>query len=144
MTKQEFIQEAALRILGSHFACTMREVAENARRLADEIYGEQAAPSGTAGTAPDLSGEPIELLLEEVDKVEQDRVEDKIRRHGCRFQKGGIHVRVVKVFSAFDIRTVGELLKRSRGWFARQLTIGPLCVETVDRALDNLYGIKEW
>ena len=149
MTKQEFIQEAALRMISARPDALMCEIHDLAVSLANCVYGrEETEPhSDQARPAPavsDLSKEPIDNLFTEVVKAEQERVEDKKLHWGGYFQAGGINVRVRNTLRALDVCTVGDLLKHGRIWFAKQRTIGPVCVETVDKALLNLYGIKKW
>lgn len=148
MTKHEFIQEAALRLIGARPSEQMSEIHRLAKKLADLIYPDDeevsSDPVRPAPTVSDLSEEPIDNLLAEVISVEHERVENKIQRHGCHFQVGGVNVRVYNVVRGYDICTVSGLLKNGRVWFAKQRGIGPICVELVDKALENLYGIKSW
>ena len=93
MTKHEFIQEAALRLIGARPSDSMHEIHRLAKSLADLIYPDDeevsSDPVRPAPTVSDLSEEPIDNLLAEVINAEHERVENKIQRHGCHFQVGG-------------------------------------------------------
>ena len=152
MTKQEFIQEAALRLLCSHFAYTMDEVVQNARDLADEIYGKED-PSDLSRPAPTVSdpkADDIEVLVREIERVEEEHVSKHNReyqeRTGYRgnFQKSGFAVRLRTVSAENGIRTVGDLLALGRYGFLKLPKVGKLCTEMVDETLGKLYNIKNW
>ena len=76
MTKQEFIQEAALRVIGSPSA-TPQAITDFAMELADRIYGEDEPE-------PEIpySDEPISNLIREIDRMdieERDRKKAEAR-----------------------------------------------------------------
>lgn len=143
MTRQEFIQEAALRILGSHFAYTMKEIAENARSLADEIYGEEEEE-------PEIpySNEPISAVIKEIDRMDCEEREAKNMKLPLgtpwRYNKRG-HARIAQTACEREsILTVAGLLAFGRSDFLGIYNIGPKVIKSVDKALENLYNIQKW
>lgn len=56
----------------------------------------------------------------------------------------GYGVRLSKLFTANDIRYVGELLSIGRHKFKNYHTVGSGCLKRIDDALEELYGIKGW
>jgi len=56
----------------------------------------------------------------------------------------GFAVRLSKVFVANDIRYVGELLRIGRRNFKKYRSVGGGSIYCIDKALEELYGIKGW
>ena len=132
MNKKEFIIEAALRMVSQ--GMPVMDIPQAARQLADELYPEAPVHHGKPET------DPIEVLIDEVRRVEEQHVKEK----EYRSQKSGLDVRLGKVFYEKDIETVGQLLQLGRDKFRRLRKVGSLCVDIVNEALANLYNITVW
>lgn len=150
MTKQEFIQEAALRLLSSQLAYTMKEVTDNSRALADEIYGKDEEQEPEILTAIPAD-EPITNLFFEIDRLDWEermcRVDEyKVKYPKWKFrpQKSGYAERVRKICSVLGIKQVINLIDFGRSKFRRQQNIGEKTIEIVNEALMNLYNVKSW
>lgn len=137
MNKNEFIIEAALRMVGNYQGVTMEDIAGMARDLADELYPEAPIHHGKPDT------DSIEVLLKEVAKVEEQHVEELKKDYRYR-QKGGLDIRLRNAIASCSIETVGDLLKYGRRELQKTRNVGPHTVECVDEALLNLYNITTW
>ena len=141
MTKQEFIQEAALRMTFLLPERRVSEIADLARGLANSIYDEEEPEPELTPNPRDF--DPVEKILQEVERMdeEDDRIEEG---RAYKIQKKGFVERLRTAFRANDITTLGELLNLGRRNFSKTRSIGELSCAIIDRALDNLYNIKEW
>lgn len=165
MTKNEFIQEAALRIVStwsSRTEFTIGAVAPAAKALADDVWAvmdDESAPSGFPdGTEPEvLSGFPDDAKIydvaEEIARLEALDIEKRKAdartkgRFNCYYQKGGLDIRflgVCKHNRVHQFETVKELISMGRHDFSSLPKIGPKTMYLLDQALDNLYNIKSW
>lgn len=147
MTKQEFIQEAALRLISARPDALMCEIHELAVNLANCVYEDKSAvPSDQATpdhTVPDINEESIQILLKEVGRVEDEFVKIEMQRRRYA-QRGGIDVRLNNVFHGAGVNTVGDLLRMGSRNFLKMRDVGPKCLKFVSEALKNLYGIESW
>lgn len=138
MNKQEFIQEAALRLINRP-DMPLADIAGAARELADQLFPGVPAHKGNPET------DSIAVLLKEVQRVEDQKVNEQKKRSNVYRQRGGLDIRLHNFFiSPNNIETVGDLLRHGRRELQKGLNIGPHTVECVDQALQNLYGITEW
>lgn len=155
MTKNEFIQEAALRLLTSNPEMTAAQTATEAVLLADEVWTrsgmvvQESGRSEEADILDTLDDHPIGELATEVARIEGEQISaknERARKNGSRrmYQISGADVRLQNVCSYEDIKTVGDLLKIGRTGFRRKRNIGELTVCFVDKALKNLYNINCW
>lgn len=141
MNKKVFIQEAALRLITARPDALMCEISELAVNLANCVYGTEDEEQPVEPSAPvDVNAEPIEAILEEIRKVEQEIV----NASDHRVQVGGVDVRILNALKAADVKTVGDLLSLGSRNCAKLRTLGPKSVSHIGKALDNLYGIKTW
>ena len=78
---------------------------------------------------------------------EKERLEKEEKRkqdpYG-RVQKSGHAVRFLNAVKAADIETVGQLLALGRRGAEDIRNSGRKCVDLAAKALENLYGIKDW
>ena len=141
MTKQEFIQEAALRMTFLLPERRVSEIADLARGLANSIYDEEEPEPELTPNPRDF--DPVEKILQEVERMdeEDDRIEEG---RAYKIQKKGFVERLRTAFRANDITTLGELLNFGRNRFKKTRYIGELSCAIVDKALENLYNIKGW
>lgn len=146
MTKNEFTQQAALRLITAHPEARMSDLAGMARKLANEIYGEdEPIPALPA----ELDAEPIENLLKEIDRRDREDVERRKALNqkdfpGWRLQKGGFYKRLSKVFRENEIETVGDLISARSYKFLHMKNVGQLCFARVNKILEDTYGITAW
>lgn len=143
MTRQEFIQEAALRLISAMNEYTITEVASWAKELAKEIYGEEEEE-------PEIpySNEPISAVIKEIDRMdceERDANNAKLPLGTpWRYNKRG-HARIAQTACEREsILTVAGLLAFGRSDFLGIYNIGPKVIKSVDKALENLYNIQKW
>jgi DNA-directed RNA polymerase alpha subunit len=136
MNKQEFTQEAALRLI-NRADMPLADIAWAARELADQLFPGTPSQKGN----PETDG--IEALLREVERVDEQNVDNQ-RKSGWHVQKSGFEVRLSNILRSQDVNTVGDLLRYGRRDFQKARGIGTHTVECVDQALQNLYGITEW
>lgn len=166
MTKNEFIQEAALRTLSIKFGCDNKiyaePIAEFAKALADEVWkhldnkaevlGGSPAEQQVLAMVPD--NEKVQTLAKEIARIERYDIEQKnaIKKNqgwnGRNFYHiSGADVRflnVCKFGCDREIDTVKDLIDFGRHNFSRLRNMGPLTMELVDKAIENLYNIKSW
>jgi len=158
MTKNEFIQEAALRLItawgGRSF--TSWNVADAAKQIADEVWklfdDEQPATGGSTAEAEVLEAfpdnEPIQTIAKEIARLETLELQAKRSHYNTtNYQKGGLDIRflnVCKFGCGREIDTVKDLIDFGRHEFYSLRNIGPHTMKLVDQALDNLYNIKSW
>ena len=88
----------------------------------------------------------LDTVYPEMDRMETlEREEQRKKRPEWRsVQKNGNAVRFINVAKGNDIETVGQLLAVGRAGFERLRFMGRVCADEVSKALDNLYGIKQW
>lgn len=153
MTKQEFIQEAALRLISARPECSMVWVADNAEQLAAFLYDEPYPHAGRVRVVPpvtDPKADEIEILAREVYRLEEEMKKEMDRKYlertGYEYnhKKTNIASRIHKAFVAEGICTVGDMLKRGRTGILKVPKVGRMCIELIDKALCNLYNIKTW
>ena len=150
MTKQEFTQEAALRLISVRPSAPMCEILDLARNLADGIYadnGLQPEPERVVyGVDAD---EPIENLLREIDRLDAEGVrlkkaKGKAEGWGWNPQKSGFAEKVRKTCRWLGFENVPDLIIFGKNSFRKQSFIGEKCCNVVDEALKNLYNITSW
>ena len=155
MTKNEFIQEAALRLITAWGGCsfTSENVADAAKNIADEVWklfnDEQPAEPQVLAMVPD--NEKVQTLAKEIARIERYEVEQKNaikKNQGWNgrnyYQISGADVRFLNVCHHEDISTLGDMMRIGRHGFSRLRNMGPLTMELVDKAIENLYNIKSW
>lgn len=162
MTKQEFIQEAALRLITANTEVPVSFVAELAKELADEIFKEGEQPveepqqeqpkEKPKTTASQYFYQPISTLVNEVDRLDREEIirikNDFKAKHGHELKtksKIGYGARLKTTCTIhLHISTVGELLSLGRINFYGHYVVGQRTIQLIDQALFNLYGITEW
>ena len=164
MTKNEFIQEAALRLISAsvYEQVTVELLASAARHIADEVWAvlddeaevlsdssADATPSSNAevlAAFPD--NEPLQTVAKEIARLETLELEAKRAHYNTNYyQSGGLDIRFLNVCKwnkVQPITTVKDLIDFGRHNFSELRNIGPHTMKLVDQALDNLYNIKSW
>ena len=160
MTKFEFIQEAALRILSACPEYPSGSIGDKAAELADEVWTHEDRPEQEeAEEEPELlaafpDGESIQVVAKEIARIEEEEIAEKNRQMKARggwlcYQKAGADIRFINVCRSDyrgqkSINTVKELIDCGRHDFGRRHQMGKLTLKLVDKALENLYNIKAW
>ena len=158
MTKFEFIQQAALILLKAHpEGDNSGWIGDYAAILAEEVWTHEKedAPQEPEVLTGFPEGESVRVVANEVDRVEAEWVaneNEKAKAKGLRGyngrqyrQAGGAGERFSKVCEyRANITTVAELIAFGRRAFMKLPNIGEKTLEYVDKALENLYNIKEW
>lgn len=147
MTKQEFIQEAVLRLLSIEVK-PIEEVGDYvnyATRLADAVFQEEKIVKEEVMIE---FSDPIQKLLDEIDRMDLEKAkqtEEEYRATGWLFRKvkkGGYSVRLSNIFNERNIKTIGDLLNMGRVELSKTKNVGSICVFRVCDALRNLYGVN--
>lgn len=147
MTRQEFIQEAALRLITGRPDVLMSEIAELAKTLAREIYGEELT---IPKSEPDIT-DSIDVLIDYVDKVDLAIREERIAKYEyASCGKGGYSAALRTVLKTAErqhgmkIDTVNDLIAVGSETFLMMRGVGVKMLRAVSRALRELYGITGW
>lgn len=159
MTKFEFIQEAALRILSACPEYPNGSIGDKAAELADEVWTHEEKPEPAQEHEPEIlkcfsDEESILAVAKEIARIEEEEIAEKNRQlkakggWGC-YQKAGADIRFINVCRSVyrgqkSINTVKELIDCGRHDFGRRNQMGKLTLNLVDKALENLYNIKAW
>ena len=149
MTKNEFMQEAALRILSRDSESSMISIADCAAELTEEVWNrlegndEQKTPTAVS------SEYSIHMLAKEIARLEHEYVLKKneellSKGHHCSVQKAGADIRFLNVCNYEGIVTVSDLLSCGRVSFRNKRNIGEQTLQFVDKSLESLYNIKAW
>lgn len=152
MTKQEFIQEATLRLISARPDYLMQEIAELAVKLAGYIYPEekvQEQKQQDNGGHFSKYSDNIKTLIDELARIDSEYVQQqyedaKKRGMNWKFQKSGFAMKVSHACDMNNIKTVYDLMEFGRKNFISQRYIGDKCTNAVDKALKNLYNIRKW
>jgi hypothetical protein len=136
MTKSEFIQQAALVILGNYpypFE-DIEYISKKANALADKLYPEEENTEQVKSHNLDI---PIRDLAAEI-----GRLETKTIKEGMKKQISGAQIRFLNVCKMCNIKTVGDLIKYGFFDFSRETGVGKLTIRLTTEALHNLYNIN--
>ena len=153
MTKQEFIQQAALILLQRESGESVDYLADYTKKYADAIYElceEQEDPeepevSLSANPADYENDRLLDTVFREMERLERmEKEEEKKKYPGRRVQVTGNAIRFINAAKYNDIETVGRLLEVGSRNFENIRNVGRRCVEDASVALKNLYGIEIW
>lgn len=157
MTKNEFIQEAALRILARDSQSSMISIADYAAELAEEVWKRFGDEPQTA--EPEVltwvdTDDTIQVVAKEIARIEKAEVDEKnlqLKARGGwgKFSVSGANVRFVNAchcirYGHKSINKVEELIAEGRHEFSRRHGAGNKLMDLLDKALENLYGLKGW
>ena len=149
MTKFEFIQEAALRLVTAWAEFTTESVATAAKALADEVWNQSDEEQPEV---PEPANEKVQILANEIKRIEEETIAEKnaMKRnegwkiHRNYYQKAGADIRFLTVCHNENINTIGDMLNIGSQRFRNLRNMGPLTMRFVNQALENLYNIKAW
>lgn len=88
----------------------------------------------------------VDALYHEMERLEDVAKEEKRKKEPYRkyIQKSGHGVRFLNACKYADIETVGQLLAIGRRGAEELRNSGRKCVDLASKALENVYGIKNW
>ncbi len=146
MTKEEFIQNAALTILSTNQK-SPEFIASYAMRLAKLVYMEDDEETDK-NCFVGMKGISVINIIQEVERIDKENTERRIREakeHGHRGyhpkNKGYASI-LKKALESLNIATVDELMSIGRAEICRCRNVGTGCVEALSNALYNLYNIR--
>ena len=146
MTKNEFIQEAALRIVCFRRDLLMSEVYDAAVNLANCVFRLESESVVT----PQNALSPISEICKELDRIDiEEKKKEKARAmdNGDRYwrgQKSGYAIKMQGVCRREGISTLQDLLAVGSVNFGKLFNVGYKLQEHVSIALKNLYDIDAW
>ena len=85
-----------------------------------------------------------DTVFNEMERIATEERELQRRIHPNWGMKSGNGVRFLNIAHANEIETVGQLLSVGRARFEKFKYMGSKCADDVSKALENLYGIKQW
>lgn len=136
MTKQEFIEQAVLRLI-TETSLNSIEVVQRASECASLIYDdEKENEDATAGK--DYENESLVALFEKVDWL------DVLNNKNSKVRRRGYAKMFSRVCASRDINTVKDLLKVGSYNLKDARNMGATILAIVSEALYSLYGIDKW
>lgn len=136
MTKQEFIEQAVLRLI-TETSLSCNEVVHRAKEVASLMYDDEAVnEDATAGK--EYENESLAALFREVERL------DILSNRNSKIKKRGYAKQFARVCRYLDINTIKDLLKTGSYNLKDARSIGAANLAIVSEALYNLYGIDKW
>lgn len=136
MTKQEFIEQAVLRLI-TQTSLNSIEVVHRASECASLIYDdEKENEDATAGK--EYENESLVALFREVDRL------DILSNKNSKVLKRGYAKKFARVCSVYEIETIKELLQIGSFNLRDARNMGAANLAIVSEALYSLYGIDKW
>lgn len=136
MTKQEFIEQAVLRLI-TETSLTCNDVVHRASEVASLIYDdEKENEDATAGK--DFENDGLAALFKEVERL------DILSNRNSKIKKRGYAKQFARVCRYLEINTINDLLKTGSYNLKDARSIGEANLAIVSEALYSLYGIDKW
>lgn len=135
MTKQEFIEQAVLRLI-TEASLSCNEVVNRASEVASLMYDEKEHEDTTAGK--DYMNESLAALFKEVDRL------DVLSNKNSKVKRRGYAKTFARVCSSWCINTIKDLLQVGSYNLRDARNIGAANLAIVSEALYSLYGIDKW
>ena len=130
MNREEFLMEAALRLITAKPEKEVSEIAGMANELTEQVF---AKTEELPITNENWYGKSF-------DTIPVSNITGCIERnHRC-----GYSARLERVFRENNIKTVGDLLHIGRQAFKWFRDVGTGSLRRIDEALEELYNIKGW
>lgn len=136
MTKQEFIEQAVLRLI-TEPSLNCDEVVKRASEVASLIYDDKKEHEGTTA-GKDFENESLAALFKEVDRL------DVLSNKNSKVKRRGYAKTFARVCSSWDINTIKDLLEIGSYKLRDARNIGSANLAIVNEALYSLYGIDKW
>ena len=129
MTKQEFIEQAVLRLITAT-SLTCNEVVHRASQVASLIYDDEKEHEDTTA-GKDFKNESLAALLKEVDRL------DVLSNKNSKVKRRGYAKTFARVCSSWDINTIKDFNNSGK---TTLLTLGKVGLGQVSR--NNRLGIE--
>lgn len=136
MTKQEFIEQAVLRLI-TEASLSCNEVVKRASEVASLIYDDEKKNEDTTA-GKDYMNESLAALFKEVDRL------DVLSNKNSKVKRRGYAKTFSRVCSSRDINTIKDLLQVGSYNLRDARNIGAANLAIVGEALYSLYGIDKW
>lgn len=136
MTKQEFIEQAVLRLITAT-SLNCNEVVKRASDVASLIYDDEKENEDTT-TGKDFKNDGLVALFKEVDRL------DVLSNKNSKVKRRGYAKTFARVCSSWDINTIKDLLQVGSYKLRDARNIGAANLAIVGEALYSLYGIDKW
>ena len=136
MTKQEFIEQAVLRLI-TEPSLDCDEVVKRASQVASLIYDEKKEDEDTTA-GKDFKNDGLAALFKEVDRL------DVLSNKNSKVKRRGYAKTFSRVCSSWDINTIKDLLKVGSYKLRDARNMGAANLAIVGEALYSLYGIDKW
>ena len=136
MTKQEFIEQAVLRLITETYL-DFDEVVHRASEVASLMYDDEVV-SEDATAGKDYENESLAALIREVDRL------DILNNKNSKVKRRGYAKKFSRVCSSWCINTVKDLLQVGSYNLKDARNMGAANLAIVGEALYSLYGIDKW
>ena len=136
MTKQEFIEQAVLRLI-TEPSLNCNEVVKRASEVAALMYDDDKENEDTTA-GKDFENESLDALFKEVDRL------DVLSNKNSKVKRRGYAKTFARVCSSWDINTIKDLLQVGSYKLRDARNIGAANLAIVGEALYSLYGIDKW
>lgn len=136
MTKQDFIEQAVLRLI-TETSLSCNEVVHRASEVASLIYDDEAV-SEDATAGKEYENESLAALFREVERL------DILYNKKSKVEKRGYAKKFARVCNVYEIETIKELLKIGSYNLKDARGMGAANLAIVSEALYSLYGIDKW
>ena len=136
MTKQEFIEQAVLRLI-TETSLNCNEVVHRAKDVASLMYDDEAV-NGDAMAGKEYENESLAALISKVDWL------DVLNNKNSKVLRRGYAKTFSRVCASWDINTIKDLLKVGSYGLKDARNMGPANLAVVSEALYSLYGIDKW
>jgi hypothetical protein len=132
MKREEFLMEAALRLIAAKPEENMWEIASMANDLTDRIFEsvQQQEADSERWWSEEADKAPVNVIIGQIEK--------------SSWRSTGYGVRLTRIFKDGNINTVGDLLRVGRHEFKRYRDVGGGSITRIDDALEELYNIQSW
>lgn len=136
MTKQEFIEQAVLRLI-TETSLSCNEVVHRASEVASLMYDDEAV-SEDATAGKEYENESLAALFKEVERL------DILSNRKSKIEKRGYAKQFARVCRYLEINTIKDLLKIGSYNLKDARSMGDANMAIVSEALYSLYGIDKW
>ena len=144
MTKNEFMQEAALRAFGLEPYRNFDIIIKLSKDFTEAFFNATEQQEQESASSDDYLSRSIQEVIDEVDRLDLKAS----RKRGAdilgRFSKAGYAKKINSFCDMISATTVGDLIKYGKNNAMESYRIGIGSIHIVDTALKNLYGIEEW
>lgn len=136
MTKQEFIEQAVLRLI-TETSLNSIEVVHRASECASLIYDDEKENEDTTA-GKEYENESLAALCSEVDRL------DILSNRNSKIKKRGYAKQFARVCRYLEINTIKDLLQVGSYGLKDARSMGVANLAIVSEALYSLYGIDKW